>query len=50
MEFTNAWFQAVRPVWEQLLPSFRPARILEIGTPEKAKTLVLQRHWAIGRR
>ena len=21
-----------------------------VGTPEKAKTLVLQRHWAIGRR
>jgi hypothetical protein len=21
-----------------------------LGTPEKAKTLVLQRHWAIGRR
>jgi len=23
---------------------------LYVGTPEKAKTLVLQRHWAIGRR
>ena len=31
MDFKNSWFQVVRPVWEQLLPSFRPARILEIG-------------------
>ena len=28
----------------------RVMQFLNIGTPEKAKTLVLQRHWAIGRR
>ncbi len=38
MEFTNTWFQGVCPAWEQLLPIYKPAKILEIGSFEGQAT------------
>lgn len=33
-EFTNDWFFGARPIWDQILKSLRPRRVLEIGSFE----------------
>lgn len=38
MDFTTNWFEGVRPTWEALIPSFRPHKILEIGSFEGRAT------------
>ena len=40
-QFSNRWFQAVKPVWDQLLTHLKPAKILEIGSFEGASTCYL---------
>jgi predicted O-methyltransferase YrrM len=40
-QFTNTWFDAVRPIWDELIPRIRPAKILEIGTYEGASACYL---------
>lgn len=38
-QFTTKWFERdAKPVWQQLLPTIRPRRILEIGSFEGAST------------
>jgi predicted O-methyltransferase YrrM len=33
-EFTNDWFVGARPIWDQILKTLRPRRLLEIGSYE----------------
>lgn len=33
-QFTNIWFDGVKPVWEQIIPQIKPKTILEIGSYE----------------
>jgi predicted O-methyltransferase YrrM len=41
-QFTNGWFDAhARGVWDQLIPSVNPTRILEVGSYEGASTVYL---------
>lgn len=41
-ELSNNWFEmGARPVWEALIPSIKPARILEIGSFEGASVCYL---------
>jgi predicted O-methyltransferase YrrM len=40
-QFTNRWFDTSRNVWDQLIPSVNPSRILEIGSFEGASTCYL---------
>jgi hypothetical protein len=37
-EFTTTWFDYVKPMWDHLIPSHKPARLLEIGSFEGAST------------
>lgn len=37
-EFTNSWFDYVRPIWDHLIPPKGPSKILEIGSYEGAST------------
>ena len=40
--FTNDWFSSIpKPIWEQLIPQFKPKRILEIGSYEGASSTYL---------
>lgn len=42
LEFTNTWFEdTARPVWDQLIPQFKPQKILEIGSYEGASAYYL---------
>jgi predicted O-methyltransferase YrrM len=40
-EFTNLWFQDVRPIWDELIPHANPTKILEIGSYEGASACYL---------
>ncbi len=40
-EFSNRWFQTSKPVWDEIFSTFRPARILEIGSFEGASACYL---------
>jgi predicted O-methyltransferase YrrM len=40
-DFTNQWFQSVKPVWDNLLLKIKPKRILEIGSYEGASACYL---------
>lgn len=37
-QFTNTWFDGSRSIWESLLKTLRPRKILEIGSYEGAST------------
>ena len=39
--FSNAWFSVARGVWEQILPTIKPRRVLEIGSYEGAASTFL---------
>ena len=42
LEFTNNWFESgARPVWDQLLAQFDPAKLLEVGSYEGASACYL---------
>jgi len=40
-EFTNTWFDYVKPMWDHLIPPNQPSKILEIGSYEGASTCYL---------
>lgn len=46
-QFTNSWFDIARNVWDQLIPSINPSKILEIGSFEGASTCYLIQKLAI---
>ena len=37
-EFTNGWFNGVKPVWEQIFSKINPTKVLEIGSFEGQST------------
>ena len=40
-QFSNGWFQAVKPVWDQIFETLKPTKILEIGSFEGASACYL---------
>jgi predicted O-methyltransferase YrrM len=48
-QFTNRWFDVARNVWDQLIPSINPSKILEIGSFEGASTCYLIQKLAINK-
>lgn len=40
-QFTNAWFETSRSVWDQMLPIIKPTKALEIGSYEGAASCYL---------
>ncbi len=40
-QFTNTWFEGIRPIWEGLIPQIKPTKILEIGVYEGASSCYL---------
>ena len=40
-QYTNDWFETVKPFWDSLLPQVNPRRVLEIGSLEGQSTCYL---------
>jgi predicted O-methyltransferase YrrM len=40
-QYSNNWFEVVKPVWDFLLPQFNPQKVLEIGSFEGQSTCYL---------
>jgi len=40
-EFTSDWFTGYKPIWDEVVPQVKPARILEIGCYEGRSTCYL---------
>jgi len=40
-QFSTRWFQAVKPIWDQLFATLKPAKVLEIGSFEGASACYL---------